>query len=356
MHPSITLKSWIAAIAIVLAVTCSIFLIDRQRTDPTQEHLKSSLDAFNTSDFNTAYASIKEVLDRDPDNIQALLAQATTLAQEGSIRFNEQIAGTQAIQVARRVLELDPKNAEAWRIIGYANEIMQKYDEAHQAYAKAIELQPGNALAISQDAHAYDLEGDFVKAEAGYRKALTINPTLDQAQAGLARILVARGALDEALSIFESVAGSSPNSRVRAEAAYSAGTLWGAKGDLDKAQSAMQLATDADSQYALAWTGRGTVAFQKAMATTSQATASERDALVTESFMQLQRGISLNPNQSAAYTQLGTQLIILGRTEEGLKVLEETLAIIDRDITLSAPAKESAKEIVSALIKATRSQ
>ena len=42
--------------------------------------------------------------------------------------------------MAQQVLALDPNNSEAWRIIGYANEIMQQFVAARDAYAIAVQF------------------------------------------------------------------------------------------------------------------------------------------------------------------------------------------------------------------------
>jgi cytochrome c-type biogenesis protein CcmH/NrfG len=117
----------------------------------TSTSIVSAVTAFNQNDFATAIADSDTLLASDHNNIDALLAKAITLAQKGSIEFKEAEYGTQAIVVAQQALAIDPKNSEAWRIIGYANEIQQKYDEAHTAYAKSIALNPKNVAAISDD-------------------------------------------------------------------------------------------------------------------------------------------------------------------------------------------------------------
>ena len=148
--------------------------------------ITQSYQAFDNNDLDGAIAAADGVLSSDPNNVSALLAKASALAQKGSLEFKEQEYGTQAIAVANQVLVLDPNNAEAWRIIGYSNEIMQHYDAAHDAYGRAIALDPRNALAIAGDAHAWDLQGDMEKAEAGYRRALAVDPAIVNARIGLA--------------------------------------------------------------------------------------------------------------------------------------------------------------------------
>ena len=163
---------------------------------------ETSASAFDRNDFVGAMRATDKLLAINPANISALLAKANILAQEGSIEFKEKEFGTQAIAVAQQVLALDSHNAEAWRIIGYAHEIMQEYPLAHDAYAKSLAIDPHNALTMSQDAHSYDLEGNTTKAEAGYRAALVLMPALDQAQMGLGRIAFPKGTTSRLVSLF----------------------------------------------------------------------------------------------------------------------------------------------------------
>ncbi len=306
----------------------------------SQQYLQDAHQAYERNDFSTAISDADAALAQNPTDVSALVAKATYLAQKGSLTFNEKEYGAQAITVAQQALAIDPQSAEAWRVIGYADEIMQNYAAAEAAYEKSLALDPQNALTLSQQAHAFDLQGNTAKAEAGYRAALTIDPTLDQAKMGLAGILVQNGDLTDALPLYAATSHDSPNTRVRAEAAYSAGMIDNALKQLAEAEHLMQSATFIDPAYPLGWVGLGVVLFNEAIATSSDLSATSRQSLVSASLQSLEKAIGLNQYQSAAYYQMGVELAALGQPTAA-KFLDEAATIVPTDITLSVPEKQA---------------
>ncbi len=332
---------------ILLALAAAALLIVVKLPRPSLDQAAAS---FNQNNFSAAITNINFVLLRDPRNVEALLLRAEILAQQGSITFNEQEYGQQAIAIAQQVLSIDPTNDEAYRVIGYANEIMQQYNAAHAEYQKALSLNPHNALAIADDAHAYDLQGELDKAKAGYEASLALDPNTTLAHMGLGRILVAEGDLDGALAQFQSVYRTSGNVRTRAEAAYSAGIISGMKGESAATERSMRLATTMDPTYPLAWAGLGAVLFARSYATSSPLTADGRVGLVRESMQDLVKAINLNPNQSSAYLQLGVELAALGQKTDAIRILGDGKAVVMKDITLGAAEKTAMSARIGALL------
>ena len=312
------------------------------------------VDAFNKNDFATAIAQSDTLLASDPNNIVALLAKATTLAQEGSINFKEAEYGAKAIAVAQQVLAIDPKNSEAWRIIGYANEIQQKYTEAHTAYAKSIALNPKNAAAISDDAHAWDLQGNAAKAKAGYTQALAIDPTIDIANLGMARVLIAEKNSQAALPFINRVIATSQNIRFKAEADFMEGSIETSLHNHTAAQSLFEQATTVDPSFPLGWFGLGRELFAQASDASLTLSTTQRNALAKQSIQDFIQATNLNPNQSIAYMQLGMELIYIGQKDNGIKALQNAAIVVPNDITLSTNDKKTILAQINALLKLFR--
>lgn len=320
-------------ISVLVALSAVVYVLsDRDRVG---ELSGAWGDAFARNDLSGAISLADEVLARRPDDVEALLSKAAALAQKGSFEFKEREYGVQVIQIAEQVLELDAKNSEAYRLIGYAHEIMQEYARAHVAYEQAIHLNPRNIAAISQNAHAYDLEGDLIRAKAGYTQALAIDAQFTQARMGLARLFMRTGDYDKALEMFKAASETDKNTRVRSEAAYSAGIIENVLLNSEEAERSMRYATSIDPQFALGWVGLGEVLFDRAISTTSKASLTDRDALITESFGALEHALSINFNQSAAHYRIAVQLASLGRTDEALAIFKALKTIVPNDITLS---------------------
>lgn len=344
-----------AVIAVALVCLLIAFVVIQMRFPAypratSARALSQSYNHFNAGELDQAIATADALLVAEPNSVDALLAKAAALAQKGSLEFKESIYAPQAIELSARALLIDPSSAEAWRLIGYSYEIMQQYPDAHVAYENAIALDPNNAAAISQDAHAYDLQSNDVRAEAGYLRALALAPDLEQARMGLARIYYRQDKLTQALPLYLQIAESSRNVRLRAEAAYSAGIIQGALGQHAEALASMQTATTIDPTYALGWVGYGSEAFTAALDATSALTLEQRNDMITTSMSALDKAISINKNQSAAYFKFGVQLAALGQKDVGVQMLMGAKQVVPLDITLNAADKANMLAEISAAL------
>ena len=167
-------------------------------TDLSVNKYQNIQDYFNKNDFNNANKELDTQLSSDPNNIQLLLLKATTLAQQGSLQFKEKEYGDKARVVVDQILKLDPKNVQAWTLLGYTYEIQQNYDEAHKAYDKALILDPNSVDTLAQKGHAYDLQGKGKEAEVFYKRVLEIDSKNTEAVLGFAKILANRGDISKA--------------------------------------------------------------------------------------------------------------------------------------------------------------
>ena len=127
---TITLIKIIIVLAVLLVVALGVSFIFYPNI-PVTDFEKSAVmlkvkDDFNNNNFDGAIKKAETILSGNKKDVSALLAVASTLAQKGSIEFKEKEYGQKAIDIANKVLAIEPNNAEAYRIIGYANEIMEK--------------------------------------------------------------------------------------------------------------------------------------------------------------------------------------------------------------------------------------
>jgi Flp pilus assembly protein TadD len=93
------------------------------------------------------------------------------------------VAGKQAVENKdwalaaasfRRATLQDPKNADAWNMLGYSSRWAGKYPEAFDAYARALALEPLHRGANSYLGVAYVRTNDLVKARAQLAKLESI--------------------------------------------------------------------------------------------------------------------------------------------------------------------------------------
>ena len=123
-------------------------------------------------------------------------------------RFDE------AIEQARKALELDPSLAEAHNNLAAALAARGRVDEAIEHFRRALALDPAYAEAYNNLGAALAGRGLLDAAIAHYRKALEIDPAYAEAQNNLGACLggtlaspglrpAARGLFDEAIALPE---------------------------------------------------------------------------------------------------------------------------------------------------------
>ena len=79
-----------------------------------------------------------------------------------------------AVDHFKRATLQDPKNADAWNMLGYSSRWAGKYPEAFDAYARALALEPNHRGANSYLGVAYVRTNDLVKARAQLAKVESI--------------------------------------------------------------------------------------------------------------------------------------------------------------------------------------
>ena len=77
---------------------------------------------------------------------------------------------TVAADYFRRATLQDPKNADAWNMLGYSSRWAGKYPDAFDAYGRALALEPFHRGANSYLGVAYVKTNDLVKARAQLAK------------------------------------------------------------------------------------------------------------------------------------------------------------------------------------------
>ena len=85
-------------------------------------------------------------------------------------------------------LAIDPKNSEAYLLLGYLRLRQSKFDEAHDAFTRASSLDPADTVALCMVGLTLDKLGHAQDAAAYYQQALKINPDDEMATRLLARL------------------------------------------------------------------------------------------------------------------------------------------------------------------------
>ncbi|MFZ5492728.1 MAG: tetratricopeptide repeat protein [Pseudomonadota bacterium] len=149
-----------------------------------------------------AEALINEALAHDPNSMELLFARSMVLD-----KLNRR---SEMEQDLKRILELDPKNANALNAWGYTlADRGERLDEAHDLINRALEQSPDNPYILDSLGWVLYRKGDLVAAEAHLRRALGLLPDAE-VYAHLAEVLHAQGRTAEAREVLREGLKKSP--------------------------------------------------------------------------------------------------------------------------------------------------
>lgn len=149
-----------------------------------------------------AEALINEALAQDPDSMDLLFARSMVLDKLNRTAEME--------QDLRRILEIDPKNANALNAWGYTlADRGERLDEAYTLINRALEQSPDNPYILDSLGWVLFRKGDLVGAESYLRRALSLLPDAE-VYAHLAEVLHAQGRTDEARKVLAEGLDKSP--------------------------------------------------------------------------------------------------------------------------------------------------
>jgi tetratricopeptide (TPR) repeat protein len=152
------------------------------KADPTTPMLTEELSELyiGSGRLREAQNDAEEALKKNPNDISAhrLLAHVFT-RQIGDAQQNrvDEVMLHKTIEQYQKISELDPKDADAFVMLGRLQKVAQNSIEAQKAYKKALELEPENEDALTGLALVYQDLGDTNSAADLLKKLAEKNPT-----------------------------------------------------------------------------------------------------------------------------------------------------------------------------------
>ncbi|WP_338770278.1 tetratricopeptide repeat protein [Massilia sp. METH4] len=193
-----------------------------------------------------ADALYAQVLQRDPDNFDALHLSGVVARQRGDAPL--------ALQLIGRAIALDGTRAIAHCNLGAALQDAGRDSDALASYERALALQPDYALALCNRGNALRRLGRPDEALDSYAAALALSPRYPEALCNRALALQELGRHDEALDGFAAALQARP---AYAEAINGAAVSLLATGKAEQALQGFDRALQLKPGYAEAWCGRG---------------------------------------------------------------------------------------------------
>jgi Flp pilus assembly protein TadD len=173
----------------------SVFFNDQFEHNPTDArmglYLSNSLRALGR--YPEAADIAHRVLLFAPDNSDILLAAARAHIADNNAFF--------AIDPLQHVIELKPKDWQAYSLLGVAYEQTKRPDEAQATWNQALALSPNNPAVLTNMAMAKVTRGDISGAEPLLRTAVAQPGVTVQIRQNLALVLGLEGKMPEAESL-----------------------------------------------------------------------------------------------------------------------------------------------------------
>lgn len=156
----------------------------------------------------------------------------------------------EALELYRKICEVDPKDAEAWFMAGTLYGRVGRIADAEAALRKTVLLQPVFAQGHLNLGQALELQAKFAEAETCYRRALELKSDLADGHDALGRLCQLRGELPAAVAYHQRAIQLNP-SRVSAHLAL--GRALHQLGNLDAAADSIEQALRLDANHAEAY-------------------------------------------------------------------------------------------------------
>jgi len=220
----------------------------------------------------------------------------------------------EAVAAYRKVLVINPNDAQAWYNLGVAYRSRGEFDDAVQACRKALSINPEDAKAWSNLGVAYTGQGKLEEAVQAHRKALAINPDLAEAWNNLGVALESQGKLEEAVQAHRKALAINPD---LAEAWNNLGVALESQRRYEEAVEAYRKALTVNPNYAGAWTNLGL------------GLASQRK--FDEAVQAHRKALAINPKYAEAWGNLGVALQSQGKFDEAVQAHRKALAINPND-------------------------
>ncbi len=233
------------------------------------------------------------------------------LFQQGNAAQN---AGkySQAEAIWRRVLQIDPKDADAYYNLGVALYYQKKLEQAIAAYNKAIQLNPKLAEVYNGLGIVLGKQGKLEQAIAAFKKAIQLNPNYANAYNNLGIVLRNQGKLEQAIAAFQKAIQLNPK---LAKVYYNLGVVLYYQKKLEQAIAAYKKAIQLNPNYVEAYNNLGNaLSDQKKL---EQAIAAYKKA------------IQLNPKDADIYNNLGNALKNQGKLEQAIQKYRYALSLPD---------------------------
>lgn len=223
----------------------------------------------------------------------------------------------EAERIYRRLLELEPGNAEALHLLGVAQFQRGQIAEAVDLLGKSLQLRPDNAPCHNHLGAALAMAGHLDAAIGRFQQALSLDPQLADAHYNLGNVFRKQKRRDEAVAAYRRAVQLVPNF---AAAHYNLGNELREQGRLDEAIAHYEHALKVQPNYA------------KARRNLIRSLMERGDDLVRrrepgKAAALFRRASQLNPDSADAHARLASALAAVKRHDEAIVYYRRALEL-----------------------------
>ncbi|NJO39661.1 MAG: tetratricopeptide repeat protein [Cyanobacteria bacterium CRU_2_1] len=285
-------------------------------TPDSQSLFQTAIQQHQAGQFQQAETLYRQVLQEQPDQVEALHLLGVLLHQTGQHQA--------AVELISTAIALKPDYPEAMYNLGLALQEQGQLEEAIAYYEKALNLKPDYLDAHNNVGNILKVQGKFAEAIASYQKVIDLKADYPKVYFNLGTVFQQQNRVAESAACYHRAIQIQPD---YPEARRHLNTL------VQRCKSAdLLIAQTAEAHYALGILLHGQNQIQEATAYLRQAIhlkpdypAAYKALAVTlvdqqnlaEAIACYQRAIHLQPDYVMAHTNLGWVLLLAGRYEEG---------------------------------------
>jgi tetratricopeptide (TPR) repeat protein len=257
----------------------------------------------------------------------SLLVLSSSLWGETELEKAAQLIKDRKFQEAQVLLErtvhTDPRNAEAWYLMGKLQKITRNLPKALDCADKAIQIDPskanyhvlrGNTLGdLANQANMIRAMGLAKDGRAALERAVQLEPRNRAAIFALFSWYLnvpalGGGSVDKAKALAEQTQGADPS-----RGHYMKGQILQKQKNPGAAQAEYRLAVNADPQYSEAYNGLGYVELEMKQVDLAMA--------------HFRKQVELDPDKANSYDSLGDGLLAKGRPDEAIHAYRKALSL-----------------------------
>ncbi len=182
---------------VVLLFLVFIPVVSCKKEGPREEQRAGQSPTVNPYSSESVYAELKQKLDQNPNDVDALYHLADL--------YNREAQYAEAIETYKKVLKLKPDLGYVYLKMGTAYDRLNKPEEAIATLKKAAKYMPNYAVVYNKRGVAYGNSGKINEEIAALKKAIKLRPNYSSARYNLGATYLKTGNRKAAMQEYEAL-------------------------------------------------------------------------------------------------------------------------------------------------------